>query len=107
MSPDVKTTRSRGFLRREGARRRSRGQRETTPMSALMQERERRGRGPRPWRTPPTTMIYTAPLPPDRVLLLLTPTTTPRSAMGYMEAAAESIMERDIDCIEHITDVTC
>ena len=27
--------------------------------------------------------------------------------MGHMEAAAKLIMERDIDCLEHITDVTC
>ena len=28
-------------------------------------------------------------------------------AMGHMEAVAESITERDIDCIKHLTDVTC
>ena len=28
-------------------------------------------------------------------------------AMGNMEAVSELIMERDIDCVEHISDVTC
>ena len=27
--------------------------------------------------------------------------------MGHMEAVAESITERDIDCLEHLTDVNC
>ena len=27
-------------------------------------------------------------------------------AMGHMEAVAESITERDIDCLEHLTDLT-
>ena len=27
--------------------------------------------------------------------------------MGHMQAAAELIMERDIDCLEFLTDVTC
>ena len=41
--------------------------------------RERRERGSHPWRMPPTTMIYTAPSPPE-VLLLLTPK-APRANM--------------------------
>ena len=28
-------------------------------------------------------------------------------AMGHMEAVAELIMERDIDCLNHLTDVHC
>ena len=28
-------------------------------------------------------------------------------AMGHMEAVAKLITERDIDCVEHLTDVTC
>ena len=28
-------------------------------------------------------------------------------AMGHMEAVAELITERDIDCLEHLTGVTC
>ena len=28
-------------------------------------------------------------------------------AMGHMEAVAKLITERDIDCLEHLTDVTC
>ena len=28
-------------------------------------------------------------------------------AMGHMEAVAELITERDIDCLEHLTDITC
>ena len=28
-------------------------------------------------------------------------------AMGHMEAVAELITERDIDCLDNITDVTC
>ena len=27
--------------------------------------------------------------------------------MGHMEAVADLITERDIDCLEHFTDVTC
>ena len=27
--------------------------------------------------------------------------------MGHMEAVSKLITERDIDCIEHLTDVTC
>ena len=29
------------------------------------------------------------------------------SAMGHMEAVAELKKERDIDCLERLTDVTC
>ena len=77
MSPDVWMTRSRGFISREGARRRRRDQRETTETWG----RERRGRGPYPRRTPPTTTISTAPSPPDRVLLLLLTPKSPRETM--------------------------
>ena len=27
--------------------------------------------------------------------------------MGHMEAVAELITEKDIDCVEHLADVTC
>ena len=27
--------------------------------------------------------------------------------MGHMEAVAELITERDIDCLEHLTEITC
>ena len=64
--------RPRGFISREGVRRRRRGQRDMTTAATATWGRERRGRGPHPWRTPPTTTIYTATLPPE-VLLLLTP----------------------------------
>ena len=43
--------------------------------------RERRGRGPHPWRANPTTTRSTESLPLDRVLLLLPPKTTPRETM--------------------------
>ena len=76
VSPDVWIKISRGFIRREGGRRRERGQRETTMLG-----RDRRGRGPHPWRTPPTTAISTAPSPPDRLLLILTPKTMPRTTI--------------------------
>ena len=61
----------RGFIRREGARSRRRGRRETVPLATTKRGRERRGRRPHTWRTPTTTTIYTAPSPPE-VLLLLT-----------------------------------
>ena len=67
--------RLRGFIRREGARRRRRGRRETETTRG----RERRERGAHPWRTPPTMTISTVPSPPDRVLLLLTTNMTPRT----------------------------
>ena len=76
VSPDVWIKISRGFIRREGGRRRERGQRETTMLG-----RDRRGRGAHPWRTPPTTTISTAPSPPDRLLLILTPKTMPRTTI--------------------------
>ena len=71
-------TRSRGFIRSEGARRRRRDRREMTAATTT-RGRERRGRGPHTWRKPLTTTIYTVPSPMDRVLLLLTPKTTPRT----------------------------
>ena len=43
--------------------------------------RDMRGRGPHPWRTPPMTTRSTSPSPPDRVILLLTPKTPPRTKM--------------------------
>ena len=64
--------RMRGFIRREGARRIRRGQREMTKTAATMRGRERKGRGAHPWRMHPTTTRYTALLSP-KVLLLLTP----------------------------------
>ena len=75
--------RSRGFMRREGARRRIRGRREMTMAAIAMQrrDRERRGRGTHPCRTPLTMTIYTVPLPPDRVLLILNPKTIIRTTM--------------------------
>ena len=81
MSPGVWMAILRGFIRSEGVRRSRRGQTETTTAAKMMQGRDRRGRGPHPWRTPSTTTRYTAPLPPDRVLLLLIPKTTPRTTM--------------------------
>ena len=81
LSPDVWMTRSRGFIRREGARSRRRGQRETATAATAMRGRERRGREPHPCRTPPTTTRSTAPSPPYRVLLLLNPKTKPRTTM--------------------------
>ena len=72
--------RLRGFIRREGARRRRRGRRETTT-TTTPRVRERRGRGPHPWRKPPTTTRYKAPFPPGRVLILLTRKAMPRTTM--------------------------
>ena len=71
------TTKSRGFVRREGTRRRNRGRREINMAATTMWGRESRGRGPHPWRTSLTTTRYTVPSPPDRVLLILTPKTMP------------------------------
>ena len=66
-------TRSKVFIRREWARRIRSGRRETTAVATTKLGRESRGRGLYPWRTPPETTRSTAPLPTDRVLLLLTP----------------------------------
>ena len=65
-------------------RRSRRGQREMTTAATATWERERRGRGPHPWRTPPTTTRYTATSPPE-VLLLLTPK-PPRTTMTKRSA---------------------
>ena len=54
---------------------------ETTAAATIMRVRERRERGLHPWRKPPTTTISTAPLPPDKAVLLLTPNTTSRTTM--------------------------
>ena len=47
------------------------------------------GRGPHPCRNPPSTTKSTAPSPPDRVLLLLTLNTTPRTTMSKRGAWCE------------------
>ena len=70
---------SRGFIRREGERRRRRGRREMTRAAKTTRGRERRGRGPHYWRKPPTTTRYMAPSHPE-VPLLLTPK-PPRTMM--------------------------
>ena len=79
--PDVWIKISRGFIMREGTRRRRRGQRETTTAAKTMWRRERSGRGAHPWRTSPTTMRYMTPSPLERVLIILTPKTTPSKTM--------------------------
>ena len=81
LSPDVWMTRSRGFINREGERRRRRCQRETTTATPKMRGRDRRGRGPHPWRISLTMMISMIPSPPDRVLILLTSKTMPSMTM--------------------------
>ena len=65
----------------EGAIRRKRGRRETTMASTAKRGGGEESEGLHPWRTPPTTTRSTAPLPPYRVLLILTPKTTPRTTM--------------------------
>ena len=62
--------------------------------TTMMQRRERRGRGVHPWRTPPTTKRSTAPSPLDRILLLLTPKTTPRTKMTKKGAWWEYLSSR-------------
>ena len=86
LSPDVWMTRSRGFIRREGARRRRVQRAKMT--ETTMWGSERRGRGTHPWRKPPTMTISTAPLPLDRVLLLITPK-PPRTTMTKRGACWE------------------
>ena len=82
---------------------------------------DRRGRGPHTWRTPQLTTRSTVLYPPEVLLLTPKPPRTKNDeegsmvgilqfwvcAMGHMEAVAGLIMERDIDCLEHLTDVTC
>ena len=58
-SPGVWMTIYRGFIMREGARMRRRGQREMKTAVTTTRGIERRGRGPNTWRTPLTTTRYT------------------------------------------------
>ena len=72
MSLDVYMMILRGFIRREGTRSRRRGRRDMMTAATTSHGWERTGRGPDLLRTPPTMTRYTAPSPPE-VLILLTP----------------------------------
>ena len=68
----VQMTTSKGFIRREGARRMRRGQIEMTTTETTTRRRQKRGRGTHPWITTQMTTISTAPLPLEVLLLLTT-----------------------------------
>ena len=69
------------------------------------------------------TTKYTAPFPLDRLLLILAPKPQRTAmkkrggmvamphfwvcAMVHMDAVVELTTERDINCIKHLTNVTC
>ena len=72
--------RSRGFIRSEGSRRGRRGK-GGDDGNDNAEGRYRIGRGLHPWRTPSTMTRSTAPSLPDRVLIIITSKTTPRTTM--------------------------